>query len=341
MNLPIIRPAKLDDLQTYIHFAEESGYGITSLPRNATLLEKKLLASERAFHEELVFPLHETYQFCLEFEGKVIGICGIVSRIGMSEPFFAYHLLHEHCVCDLLNIDKKIAVLHFTKARKKPTEIGSLFLAKNFRGKNFGKLLSFSRFLFIATFKHRFAPIVIAELRGINSDGYAPFWEAIGRPFFQMDFPKADLLRKEQLSCIEELFPQHPIYVDLLAKEVQNIIGVTHPETFAARKLLEKQGFKTSHYLDLFDGGPHLYAHTDEIHAVVTSKESVVNNLVTQIDNENIAIVANTHLKFRATLSSIILEKGGVTIPKEAASALNVNLGSPIRYYIIAEKEQI
>lgn len=334
MKLPLIRPAQPSDLIPLIQFSEEAGYGITSLPRNPLVLEKKIHASESAFQEKLVIPTHETYQFCLEWEERVIGTSGIVSRIGMTEPFFAYQLAYEPQVCISLGIDRRIGVLHFTRARKKPTEIGSLFLEEPFRRNEFGKLLSFSRFLFIATFKNRFAPTVIAELRGINNEGISPFWEAVGRPFFHTDFPKADLLRSEHHGYIEELFPKHPLYVDLLPQPAQKAIGNTHPETTAARKLLERQGFKISHYLDLFDAGPHLFAPTEEIHAIKTSVVSTVTALSSEKIHTTRAFLSNTRLDFRATYAPISIGEEGLSFHPAVAETLHVDVGSPIRYYI-------
>lgn len=339
MKLPVVRPANTSDLSSFISFAEESGCGITSLPCNPVVLEKKLHASKDSFQHKLIAPMHETYLFCLELEGKVIGTSGVVSRIGMQEPFFAYHLLNEHLTSSYLGIDRTVPVLHFTRARKKPTEIGTLYLAKNFRhkelGQPLGKLLSFSRFLFIATFKNRFASTVIAELRGVNQNGYSPFWEAVGRFFFKMDFAEADYLRTEQSLCIEELTPKHPLYVELLPREAQEAIGKTHHDAVGAKKLLEKQGFKMSHYVDLFDAGPHVYAHTEEIHAVKESQEGVVKELHSETRDSPLAIIANTRLDYRATCAPLLVENNRVTFHAAVASALQIRVGDLVRYYFL------
>jgi len=335
MQLPLIRPATPTDLNILMQFAKESGYGITSLPRHSSILEKKIHASERALREKTLTPLHETYLFCLEWEGEVIGTSGITSRIGMTEPFFAFHLLHESQVCPYLGINRRIPVLNFMRARKKPTEIGSLFLAKPFRNRGFGKLLSLSRFLFIASFRNRFASVVIAELRGINHHGVSPFWEAIGRHFFQIDFPEADLLRMEHHACIEELFPKHPIYVDLLPKEAQDAISAIHSDTLPVKRLLEKQGFKISHYLDLFDGGPHMYAPTDDIHAVRESKEARILAFRPAISQGSYAIISNAQLDYRATFAPLLIEDNHIICQSDVASVLQVSTGSLVRYYTL------
>ena len=98
------------------------------------------------------------------------------------------------------------------------TELCSLFLDQAYRhGKN-GALLAKSRLLFIAEFAERFAPKVIAELRGrLDADGTSPFWEGLGRHFFAMEYSTADYLTGiGQKSFIAELMPKHPVYVNLL-----------------------------------------------------------------------------------------------------------------------------
>ena len=79
-----------------------------------------------------------------------------------------------------------------------------------------GALLSKSRLLFIAEFADRFAPKVIAELRGrLDADGRSPFWEGLGRHFFAMEYSTADYLTGiGQKSFIAELMPRHPVYVE-------------------------------------------------------------------------------------------------------------------------------
>lgn len=329
----VLRPISRQDLPSLIAFSKSAGFGITSLPQNVHILEKKLERSLHSFQSEK--REHKTFLFCLELDRKVIGISGIVSRIATDEPFFALHHLLEPLHSKTLKIEKEISVLHFIRARKKPTEIGTLFLLKEFRHSHFGKLLSLSRFLFIAAFRDFFANTVIAELRGINVEGVSPFWDAVGSHFFNITFPEADLLRAEHPECIEELFPKHPLYSFLLPKEAQEVLGKPHPETLPAQHFLEKQGFRLSHYLDIFDAGPHVFAPTDEIDAVRSSRLGVVKELKETSEGSQIAIVSNERMGFRACQAHIVVEEGAVILDREALQALEVDIGDAIRYYIL------
>ncbi len=319
-KIAFIRPATAQDLPFFLNFAQESGPGITSLPRNPALLEKQLAQPE-------------SHLFSLEFEGRVIGSCGLVSRIGVETPFFAFHRLVETHRSSLLDVEIEVPVLHFIEARKKPTEIGTLYLQKEFRGQGFGPLLSYCRFLFIAQFREKFASTVITELRGVNHEGISPFWEAVGHHFFGLEFSEADQLRFTNPETVEELFPRHPIYSQLLPFAAQEVIGNPHPNTVPAKKMLEKQGFILSDYFDIFDGGPHLYAPTDEIHAVRTSQRATLRELRSDLTTKTRAIVATTKSEFRACVSEILIEDERITLPLTVGQTLNVDVGEEILYY--------
>ena len=87
---------------------------------------------------------------------------------------------------NLLDTVQDVETLHLEKIHDGPTEIGSLFLLPEYRGQKRGRLLSLSRFAFMAAHPKRFAEDVIAEMRGVMSeDGQCPFWEAIGKHFFR------------------------------------------------------------------------------------------------------------------------------------------------------------
>ena len=47
----VIRPVEYDDLDGIIHLAESAGMGLTTLPKNPTLLEKRISDSQHSFSE--------------------------------------------------------------------------------------------------------------------------------------------------------------------------------------------------------------------------------------------------------------------------------------------------
>ncbi len=319
----LLRKSRLSDLEALIAFAEEASLGITSLPQNPELLEARLKAAENSAESGV-------YLFSLESDNQVVGVSGIVAHESL---FHAYQLQQERLKSKSLKMDRKIDLLNFSTIKSQPTEIGSLFLRRDYRGKDLGYLLSFSRFLFMATFPEKFGPITMAALRGVSDDdANCPFWEAIGRHFFDVDFRQADYLRSAHPKIILELFPRHPIYPMLLPKAAQDVIGMVHSNTRPARKLLEQQGFEFSGYIDLFDGGPHMYAPTHEILAVQKCQTAIVKAIEKTIETPKTVLISNQQDDFRATFASLLGTDHSVSLSEETADLLNVSTGDKIRY---------
>ncbi len=127
-------------------------------------------------------------------------------------------------------------------------------------------------------FAERFAPKVIAELRGrLDADGKSPFWEGLGRHFFVMEYSRADYLTGiGQKAFIAELMPRHPVYATLLPAAARAVIGEVHADSQPARAMLEAEGFRYEGYVDIFDAGPTLECFRDNIRAVRRSETFAV-----------------------------------------------------------------
>jgi arginine N-succinyltransferase len=111
-------------------------------------------------------------------------------------------------------------------------------------------------------------------MRGVsNSDGYCPFWESLGKRFFQIPFPDADILSARNKEFIADLMPKFPIYLEFLSDEAQSVIGKPHPETAPAMALLLKQGFSKTDQVDIFDAGPKLTSKWKKLAIVKESKQ--------------------------------------------------------------------
>ncbi len=331
----LIRSAKLEDLPAIFAISEAAGAGITSLPQDAATLKEHLEKSLEAFSTPLSKPYNESYLFVLEIDGRVVGTSGILSRTGIESPFLAYRLKSEPLKSDYLKIDREVESLEWVEMRKRPTEIGTLFLESSCRKKHLGKLLSFSRFLFMADYPSRFTSTIIGELRGYSEQGISPFWEAIGRPFFGISYPEADQLRILHPEVISELFPKNPIYLDLLPESARSIVGQPHLETAAAYHILKCQGFKRSHFLDLFDGGPHVQALKKDVAAIRESDVKPITSIKQEVVSQNLSIVSNQSLEFRATLASIETTEEGIILSQTTADQLEVEVGQTIRYYTL------
>ena len=245
-------------------------------------MKKLINHSIDSFKKKNKSPNNEKYLFvCEDLKKKqIIGTSGITAQIGVESPFYSYRIHDYVRKSPILNHSKNVRLLQLEKIKKGPTEIGTLYLKKNYRKGGLGRLLSFSRFLFMKKHPNRFKASVIAEMRGFNdTHGESPFWNSLGKRFFNIDFKTADLLSSKDKQFIADLMPKHPIYTEFLSKKAQRVIGKTHINTQPALNLLFKQGFDLTKDIDIFDAGPKIKAQTKKIHAIQNSKDVIISDI--------------------------------------------------------------
>jgi arginine N-succinyltransferase len=331
----IIRPAVAADLDELVRLADVASFGLTSLPKAPDVLAQRLQDSIRSFQFPVTKPKGELYIFVMEDleTGTVVGTSYIVSKVGGFEPFYAFRV--ETCIHEsqYLDIRKEISTLHLMAEHSGPCEIGGLFLTPEYRKHGNGRLLSLFRFLFMADFPERFEHHVIAEMRGVvGEDGRSPFWEALGRHFFEMDFPKADYLSCSDKQFISDLMPKCPIYIPLLPEDAQQAIGNVHPETRPALKMLLDEGFRNSGMVDIFEAGPIIATRLSDIRIVRESSMLPVEDIVSQEGDCEPVIISNANMDFRACMTRPVrLPGGGIGITSAVAQALGTEKGTTVR----------
>ena len=157
--------------------------------------------------------------------------------------------------------------------------------------------------MLIASEPLRFGPRIMAEIRGwTDSDGYSPFWEAVGRKFFKMDYKIADRMSAKDHRFISDLMPRYPVYIELLPDSAQEVIAKPHPHAEPAKALLESQGFRFNNMVDIFDAGPCVECFTDSVDIVrraerLSAREwsqgtSDVGGLIARADFKNFIITS-------------------------------------------------
>jgi arginine N-succinyltransferase len=338
----VLRPIEEKDLAGLKALALSIKDGMTSLPPEESALEDRINHSLRSFDYRIKSAGADHYLFVLESvpNAEVVGTAGIIARVGGFDPFYTYELKKEGLVHPSLGIDKQMDVLHLKLDHKGPSELCSLSLRPEYRRAGLGQLLSLSRFLFIASFPQRFDERVIAELRGFTDDaGLSPFWEAVGRHFFNQTFAAADFLSGiGQKDFIRDLMPKYPIYVAMLPPEAQAVIGKVHTDAAPALKILLAQGFKQSDEVDIFDAGPLVTANRNEIRTIKNARFGNVTE-IRPIDNGDAHIVAHVSLNFRACLGSTKeLGEDSVAITPDTARQLNVQIGDRLIYVPLRSK---
>lgn len=331
----LLRPIRATDLPGLVALARSIVGGLTTLPANEEFLRDRIDDSLRAFAARVRKPGGEYYLFVLEdtTTGAVVGTSGLAARVGGFEPFYSYEIRTERYVHAPLKIEKEISVLHLKEVHRGPTEICSLFLHPDYRRQGAGRLLSLARFLFVGAFPERFDDTVIAELRGYTDQtDRSPFWEAVGRQFFEFDFYSADFLSGlGDKAFIADLMPDHPIYVTLLPPAVQAVIGRVHAKTEPALALLLAEGFARTTEVDIFDAGPLLRAPTAEIRTIRAARTARLRDPVAPAGAGALHLVAKPSLDFRACLASVTAhEDDTVSLEPETVNFLQLAAGEPV-----------
>lgn len=331
----ILRPIQQCDYPALLKIAHESGHGFTSLPNNEALLQKKIDHSVSSFAKSASQPGDEGYLFVLEDSetGEVVGTSAIEAAVGLDDAFYHYHLSKAIHSSRTLNVYKAVDILTLCNDYTGATELCTLFLKDGYRKNNNGKLLSKARFMFIKQHRERFAETVIAEMRGVsNENGDSPFWQWLEEHFFSMDFPTADYLTGiGQKVFIAELMPKYPIYVNLLSKDAQAVIGQVHDNTRPAISLLKSEGFTFNSYVDIFDAGPTVEAKVDNIATVRNAKNFTVK--IGENSGETSVMLANEKLNdFRATVAELTFDAKNpeITLSQEIADALHLQAGDTV-----------
>jgi arginine N-succinyltransferase len=264
-----MRAAGQRDLAGFKQLREIAGAGFTSLMLDDAALAAKLALSDESFASSSQTVGAERYFIALEHieTGALAGCCGVKATIGETPPFFNFRVITEAQSSAVVNRRFDMRVLIGVNDFTGCTEVGSLFVRPEHRAGGVGRALAQCRYMLMASAPARFRDKVVSELRGVvSSEGASPFWEAVGRHFFRMDFAEADKLSAiTDNQFILDLMPQHPIYVDLLPESARAVVGKCHKDGEGAQRLLEWEGFAFSNVVDIFDGGPLMSAPRDQI----------------------------------------------------------------------------
>ncbi len=333
----VVRPISKDDYDALHTCAVESGHGFTSLPVNEELLTNRINHSVTSFTKPNVTEPGDEGYLMVGFDsetGEVAGTTGIEASIGWDVPFYTYHISKVVHSSPKLGVNNIVKLLTFGNNYTGCSEVCTLFLRPNFRQGLNGRLMSKCRFLMMAEHPERFSETVFAEMRGVSDDnGNSPFWQWLQEHFFSIEFTEADYLTGiGKKGFIADLMPKLPIYVNLLSKEAQAVIGKVHDNTRPALRLLENEGFSCRGYVDIFDAGPTVECDLRNIESVKHSYRGKV--VISEHSSSKDYLIANTSFEnFRATAAKAAFdsESESVILSKDVAQALNVTEGEYVR----------
>ncbi|KVE92040.1 arginine N-succinyltransferase [Burkholderia vietnamiensis] len=340
----VVRVVQTGDVDALVSLAQETGPGLTTFKPDRDALAARIERSRRTLDGRAA-PGEAGYFFVMEDSttGDIAGVCGIESQVGLEQPFYNYRVSTVVHASQELGVWTRMHALNISHDLTGYAEVCSLFLSPRYRTGGVGGLLSRSRFMFIAQFRERFPERICAELRGhFDEDGTSPFWRAVGSHFYQIDFNAADYLSSHgRKSFLAELMPRYPVYVDLLPQDAQDAVGLTHRDTLPARKMLEAEGLRYQNHVDIFDAGPVLECHINDLRTV---RESVVVpaaiGVPDALGDASRSLVSNTSLHdFRVGVAPGVVANGSFVLSADDAAALDVKAGDPVRVLPLKAKK--
>jgi arginine N-succinyltransferase len=332
----VLRPVEQTDLPQLQQLARDSLVGVTSLPDDSERLRAKIAASCASFASAAAAHGPENYFFVLEDldDQRLVGCSEILATAGFDEPFYSLRNRHFTSASRELNIEHGVPALSLCHDLNDHTLLRGFHIDANLVRTPFSELLSRARLLFIAAHAPRFAEAVITEIVGYSDEaGNSPFWDALGKHFFDLPYAEAErLCGLQSRTFLAELMPQYPIYVPMLPQAAQDCIGRIHPDGQEAFDILEREGFETNSYIDLFDAGPTLYARTSNIRSIARSQTATVQQKP-QIEARGRYLLSNDALHgFRSIMAELDYQTDQpLSLTPAMCAALNVTDGSPIR----------
>ncbi len=335
-NQLVVRAGTPADIDALYKLALLTGGGFTNLPPDREGLAKRLQLSHDSMQADIQTPGGELYLLVMEdtATGEVIGTASLFSKLASEWPFYSFRITKINQTSKELSKTLSSDVLHLVNDFDGCSEVGGLFLDAARRQSGAGRLLARCRYLFIAQARKRFSERVMADLRGYQDDnGQSPFWEGLGRHFFDMDFADADQfngLHGNQF--IADLMPKYPIYTRMLPAPAQAAIGKPHREGLGALNLLTHEGFRADGYVDIFDGGPSVHAIIDDLRGVKNSKISRVEGVAENDKTEISMIACGSAVHFRACMGVVVSHGDGCRLTPASAKLLGLTIGDTIRH---------
>ncbi|MHC6646720.1 citrulline utilization hydrolase CtlX [Alteromonas sp. HB246098] len=328
-----IRLVKEGDLEGLLALAQAASPGMTTFPPDRLTLNSKLKRSiieeQKLYKKErpdyLLFVLEELHS------GELVGTSAIFGELGKDDSFYSYKREKVTQRNNALGVQYTHDVLHLSHHFEGYAEVASLFLLPQYRKDFNGKLLTKVRYLFMGLHQSVFPKNVMADLRGyVDEEGRSPFWNALGNHFFPMTYAEADLYGAVNGNqFIADLMPKLPLYVNMLPDDAQHAIGKPHNDGRPAMALLEKEGFKFTNYIDIFDGAPSMEAEVAALKTVQTTKQIKVE-IAHSVTKGRLMLVATRNQPFYAMMAEVNEQGEIAVISQRTAQALNLSSGNTI-----------
>jgi arginine N-succinyltransferase len=335
-----IRGAVQSDLTELLSLARH--LNSVNLPDEPGHIARLLETSEQSFRGQIENPRRRKYVFLIrdrELE-QAVGTSTIVAQLGRRDaPYIYLDVSTEEKYSSSIDRHFHHTVLRIGFSYDGPTELGGLVVHPKHRraDEKLGLLISYVRFLFIASHRELFKQELLAELMPpLEPDGTSHLWEAFGRRFTDMSYADADRRSSEDKTFIRDLFPRGEVYASLLSSEAQGVIGKVGAQTRGVERMLRRIGFRYAERIDPFDGGPHFVASADEVALIQNTRGGPFAGAAPELAQGTgpRCLVARELAEspyFKAVACRIREEDDGVWLPPDAAELLGAASGVALR----------
>ena len=334
----LVRSAELRDLN-HLHNLSKS-VSLYNLPNDKKKIEEKVEKSKLSLSGKIKKENAE-YLFVVEDLQKnlTIGCSQIIGKYGTpKDPLYSFKIFEEKKWNPFLKKEISHKILRLNKSTDGPTEIGGLVIDLSYRNtkEKIGRLISFSRFIYIGLHKERFQKNIMALMKPLlKKDGESSFWNLFGKKLTHFSYQEAvQFLLQGRKTDVFSLFPkeEQKFYLDLMDEKIKSTLSQAHPSAYPALFILKKIGFKSESF-DPFDGGPLLQARTQDITII---QEGKVLNLKkegektsTHFENESLIGFTRDH-QFFSGRSAFHQNGNDLILPQKTWETLQLSEGEKI-----------
>jgi arginine N-succinyltransferase len=336
---PVARLATERDLPALLALSADADPRVYTLARSREQLERAIERSLDSVSRSVDVPADEQYLVVLECpDGGLGGVASIRATAGSQGTFFAFRNDVVHHVSRDLKITNNIHVLTLSSDLTGHSQLSSFFVDSSRVARAEAAMLSRARLALAALEKHRFSHRFFASLAGWCDEALgSPFWDALGRKFFDMDFIEAEraVAGARNRTFITELMPHYPVYVPMLPAAARAAIGQLHQHSALPYEVLISEGFESETYVDVFDGGVILNANASELGTLSKAlqwKAAPMEDFGGRVPCHALIARAAPLREFRCCSSQTVLraDEGVAHLPVETMLALRIDAGEQV-----------
>ncbi|MEK6554225.1 MAG: arginine N-succinyltransferase [Bdellovibrionota bacterium] len=332
----LLRGVQHDDLNQVLSLARQ--FSLLNLPYDKKIISEKIERSLASFEGDLS-KADSRYVFVVEdVDQKILaGSSQILAKHGTAEePTYSFQVIKKERFSNELGVGFIHQILRMKINEDGPTELGGLVVDRTYRSRpeKVGRIASLGRFLYIGLQLPKFEDELYAQMAPpLTEEGRSEFWESLGRRFTGMPYQEADVLSQQNKEFIRSLFPEEDIYLCLLDSKARLVMGRVGPETLPALHLLESIGFKYTHEIDPFDGGPHVGCKTKNVSLIKDGKNLKFCVKKSNTTFDNVGLVGLMRDKsFLGGVTACAVQGEEILLPEKSIRTLQLNDGESVYY---------